>query len=247
MPVNPLYINTERTGDVWIEDFDRGVVETLGAQIVGDDYFLMLDNVVKGYFAADYRIPELRNTEMPGVMVIFASPDDRVQAFSLPCIVIRRDSIDPAEDRWPSKNLKYQAPAPGATQVTVNYHGTEITGWTSYEEQEGAWPYDLTYMISVMAAGRKCTRDAQRMLRVLLRVWPPKAGAGLFVKDTIGDTRSYEAFSEGPIDLKEALDIVDRQAGFSTSLRVNAELDLNDPYFTKSVLDFDVNTHGLGQ
>jgi hypothetical protein len=245
MPVNSNYINTERTGDVWVEDFDRGVIETLGGRIIGDDYFVHIPDVKKGFFSHDYRVTSLRETEMPDIMVIFAAPDDRVQAYSLPCIVVRRDALDPAEDRWPSKNIKYQAPAPGASQSTIDYHGTSVTGWSSYEEQEGAWPYDFTYMISVLAGGRRCTTDAQRMLKHVLRVWQPKANNGVFVTDSIGGTRSYEAFSDGPIDLKEALDIVDRQAGFSINLRINGEIDLNDPYFTTSVTSLELNSDVL--
>lgn len=245
MPVNPVYINTARTGDVWIEDFDRGMLETIGGIIMGNDYFVPVEGVNYGYFPDDYRETDLRNEPMPGVIVIFATPDDRVQAFTLPCVVVRRESVDPAEQRWPSHNLKYQAPAPGAAPVTVQYGGRTIQGWSSYEEQVGAWPYDITYMISVLAQGRNCTREAQRMLRHIMRIFPPKAGNGVFVKDTLGAERSYETFSEGPVDLKEALDIVDRQAGFSMNIRVQAELDLNDPYFTTSVTDFNVNTHDI--
>lgn len=248
-PVNPVYINTERTGDVWVEDFDRGVVETMGAQITGDDYFVAIAGVENGYFPHDYRVIELRNTQMPGIQVIFAAPDDVVQAFTIPCVVVRRDSIDPADDRWPSRNLKYEAPAPGATQVSV-YWPTHpnadadgyVTGWSKYERQEGAWPYDFSYMISVLAAGRNCTTVAQRMIKHIMRIWPPKDNLGVFVKDSLGDLRSYEAFSEGPIDLKEALDVNDRQAGFSMTLRIDGELDLSDPYFTKPVQSMTLNT-----
>lgn len=245
MPVNPVYINTSRTGDVWVEDFDRGLVETIGAQVNDSDYFLQLEGVNYGYYPADYREVTLREKPMPGILVTFAAPDDRVTAFTLPVIVIRRETVDPAENRWPSHNLKYQAPAPGAVQVTVQYGARTITGWSSYEEQVGAWPYDISYTISTLAQGRNCSREAQRMLKQVMRVFPPKAGCGVYVKDSLGTQRTYEAFSEGPDNLTEALDIVDRQAGFSISVRVQAELDLNDPYFTKSVTEFKANTHRI--
>jgi len=247
MPVLSEFVTTDRIiGDRFLEDYDMGMALTLGAQVMGDDMFINVPGVAPAFFAGDYRHKNLRGERMPGIHVIFATPDDRITAFSLPCMVIRRESVDAADARWPSgSSLKYQAPAPGATPVTVTYAGRTIVGWSAYQEQRSAWPYDITYMVSVISAGRRARAEANLMLRHILRRFPPKGGPGVWVKDSLGEAASYETFSESPVSLDEALDIGDRQMGFSVNIKVQALLDLLDPYTTKPVTDIAMSSELL--
>lgn len=52
----------------------------------------------------------------------------------------------------------------------------------------------------------------------------------LYLKDSIGDVRSYDAFNESPNPQDSKTDVANRSINFNISLRVEAEIDLNDPY-----------------
>lgn len=235
MPVDPNYINTTPTGDVWIRDFDKGIVETMGATVVGSRYYIDVQGIVPPPFPNDWEEATQREQVMPGVPVKFASPDDRVIDFVLPCIVVRRESWEVSLERWPSIHLKYQAPADGAqaTQVIRGYNpdGTQntIDGYDKYEVQYSGFPYDITYLISVLAHGENAESDAQKMLKKVMKAYKPR-GSVVYVTDSLGAQRQYDAWAEGPSDLKEVLDIVDRQGGYSLSIKVLGEVDLEDPF-----------------
>jgi len=246
--VNPTYVSTQRTGDVWLEDFDVGVIETMGGFIADGDYFMQISGVPPTPWPTDRESRSVtfarRGDTMPGVMVTFVAPDSRITPFVYPCIVVRRESIEPANSRWPSRHLKYRTPAEGANPVTHTWNDQNgvthtINGYDAYEEQQGNFPFDITYMISVLATAKKAETYAQRMLKHVMRVYPPRDGRGVYVKDSIGDTRTYEVFAEGPASLREAMDMVDHQAGYSVNIRVEGELDLKDPYVVKAATSLD--------
>jgi len=252
--INPTYVSNKRTGDVWLEDFDVGVVETMGAFVSDGDYFLQIDGVPNTPWPTDRESRSatfsVRGDRMPGVMITFVAPDDRITPFVYPCIVVRRESIEPAMNRWPSRHLKYRAPAEGANPVTHSWYDQNgqlhtVNGYDSYEEQLGNFPFDITYMISVLASAKKAETYAQRMLKHVMRVYPPRDASGVRVKDSIGDIRAYEVSAEGPSSLREALDMVDHQAGYSVNIKVEGELDLKDPYVTKVATSLDF-IYGLG-
>ena len=250
MPVLPIYINTARTGDVWLEDFDVGLVETMGGVIVGQDYYISIPGVQPTPWPTDRESRSVtfaqRGEYMPGVMVTFASPDDRVIPFVYPVIVVRRESIEPAPSRWASRHLKYRAPSDDAVAAQVQHYNpdgsqTTLNGYDKYEEQLGGHPYDITYMISVLADGENAESIAQKMLKHVMRVYPPRDGRGVRVKDSIGDTRLYEITAEGPTTLRESLDLVDHQAAYMMMVKIEGELDLNDPYVSTSTRSMDFN------
>jgi hypothetical protein len=229
----PPGIGGSVTGDVVIRDFDRGVIETMGGTIVNDDYFILVEGVVPPPYPLDYRDQALCGKQMPGIPIIWASPDDRFESWVLPCLVVRRESIDPASERWPSFYQKYRAPATDATALQVTRGTQTFNGYDKYEQQQGHFPYDITYVINVLSAGEKPESDVQRMLLHVLRFYPPKDSL-VEVRDSLGDERTYEVFSEGPVNLAEALDIVDKQAGYSVNIKVKGELDLRDPVVKES-------------
>jgi len=238
MTVNGTYVRTVPTGDVWLYDFDKGVYDTLGGFVSNGKYYLHVDTVPPPPFPvgreAEHGDIGERGDLMPGVPMGFAASDERFLPFVYPMVVIRRESVTEAPQRWPSRGIQYRAPAPGAEPVTVNYSPTiTLEGWSEYEQKPVAHPYDISYMISVLSTGEKAEQHAQAMLKHVMRTFQPRDSCGLRVRDSIGDTRLYEVFAEGPVSLREAMDLVEQQSGYSYTITVQAELDLRDPYFTK--------------
>jgi len=223
----PVHVNSaadgsERTGIVGLVAFDRGVVETLGSIVndIGDTYI----------------IPEIPNVSPPpeyqGVPVYFAFPDETIDHKILPSFVIRRDSISWAMARWHLGNTQYRVPAPNAHQSTV-YHpitGQPLkTGFDKYEEKDQAIPTDLLYTIQIRARYRNNLGvEGMQMLDYALRKYQPYTT--VYIRDSLGDTRGYDAFNESPNAVDAMTDVANRTTSFNISLRVEAELDLNDPY-----------------
>jgi hypothetical protein len=226
-PPLPLHVNSAddgsaRTGTIGLVEFDRGVFETLGGvpNTAGDTY--ILTNVPNVSPPPDFE----------GVPIYFAFPEETIDQKILPSFVIRRDSISWAMSRWHLGVTEYRVPAPGAHQSTV-YHpitGNPIkTGWDHYEEKSQAVPADLLYTIQIRARYRNNLRvEAMQMLQYALRKYQPYTT--LFVKDSLGDLRSYDAFNESPNPVDTKTDVANRTTTFNISLRVEAEIDLNDPY-----------------
>ncbi len=68
----------------------------------------------------------------------------------------------------------------------------------------------------------------------VLRIYQPYSR--VLVTDSVGDCRDYAAFMESISHLDEVPEVTDRVLGFAVTLRVEAELDLNDPRVHKAVL-----------
>ncbi|TRO54906.1 hypothetical protein E2P64_08170 [Candidatus Bathyarchaeota archaeon] len=224
-------VGSERKGDVYIWEFDKGIFDQMGAFLIGDYVYLPLSafpGVNPPLFSEDHGIESEVGTSMPGIPVIFKDPDDSVQRYALPCVRLSREDPSPALERWASKHLKYRCPAPGAKLIQVKYNESiTLEGYDKYEEQEGAWPYDIPYTITVEAAGINARTDAQVMLRYMHKKFPPYAE--IPVVDSLGQTRKYTVFVEGPSELSQVADIRDRSIIYALSLRVSAEFDLADP------------------
>ncbi len=225
------------TGTVGLRDFDEGVVITMGAELAISskgqpvNYFLQVPGV-KGRIARD-------GTPIPGVPIVFAFPEDVFEKYDFPLIVVRRDDIAPAMSRWHPGTLQYRAPARNAHQVVTssnpgNPDADDLTGFDSVEELQQAVPYDITYTISIFARNRGSgTNQANGILNAILRRYQPYSC--VFVKDSLGDGRTYEAFQESISHLDEVPEVVDRVIGFAVTLRVEAELDLSDPEIKRTV------------
>lgn len=246
-----------RTGTVTLRDFDKGVIETMGAFLAYDEdgkernYFLQLDagdvGSAKGRIGRKGQlIPPITpgQTALPGVPVVFSHPEDVFAKYDLPLIAIRRDDIDPATSRWHPGLKQYRAPAESALPTVV---GAE-SYWNLVEEKEQAVPYDLTYTISILARSRgkggiSQTNQANAILHQVLKVYQPYCLVKVF--DSIGDGRTYEAFQESISHLDEVPEVADRVIGFAVTLRVEAELDLNDPEVRHTVLSRTVGFEGI--
>ena len=211
-----------RTGDVLLEDFDRGVVVTLGGVVNEEETHYVIKDVPGVSPPPDFE----------GIPIYFAFPDEVLQDLILPCWVVRRDSITPAMSRWHQGMLPYRIPAPGAVASDVLHPITgEVTasGFSKYEQKTQATPFDLLYNIQIRARSRNNLRvPAMKMLTFTLRQYQPYTQ--VLVMDSEKKRRSYDAFMERPSAQDTQSNVADREIRFNVTLRVEAELDLNDPF-----------------
>lgn len=233
-------------GYVGLRNFDEGVVETMGATVDEErqNYFIMADKLA----------PMAPPPGLPGIPVTFSHPEDIFERYRLPVIVVRRDDIAPALQRWHPGAEQWHAPAEGARPVSVEVGDpkfpTTLSGFDRYETQQQAAPFDITYSITIMArhrgfgpADRKGHRNpsgdgspktqVNQALDYVLRHYQPYTT--VWVKDSLGDNRGYSAFMEAISHLDEVPEVTDRVLGFALTLRVEAELDLNEPIVRKAV------------
>jgi len=226
----------QRTGDVWLTDFDRGVITTLGACVntIGDMYVV----AVPGVSAP----PPTGETEFEGVPVYFAFPDEVIDPKILPSFVVRRDDITPAMSRWHPGNQQYLVPGTSANPVDVNNPRTGdlmASGFDKYEDKSQAVPFDLMYTIQIRARYRNNLKvEAMQMLRYALKRYPPYSI--VYVKDSLDEVRSYTAFMESPSALDTKPDVAGRETNFNVTLRVEAELDLKDPQISNAVTSLPI-------
>jgi hypothetical protein len=220
----------QRTGTVGLRDFDKGVVETLGAVVKLDEnnqpnYWLM---ALRGVPLTD--LAEVVNTPpgMPGIPVTFAFPEDIYEHWRKPGIIVSRDDASPAMQRYHPGAMQYNAPAKNARPVVVSGYGT---GFSSMETLSQAVPFDLSYTINIITAGSR--NNANLILDHVLRIFPPYAA--IYVTDSVGDQRTYSAWMDGVAMLDELADVSERTIGFAVTLRVEAEFDLTDPEIRSTV------------
>ena len=233
VPGKVLSVSNSRTGDVWITDFDRGVITTLGGEIRSKGDIYVIKNV------SGISPPPDPTTGGPyeGVPVYFSFPDERIDTKILPSFVVRRDEITPAMSRWQLGNYQYRLPAVGSNTVTVRNPRTNAviaSGPDETEEKSQASPFDLLYTIQIRARYRNNLKvEAMKMLQYVMRRYQPYTT--VYVKDSLDELRSYTAFMESPSALDTKPDVAGREIGFNVSLRVEAELDLNDPILLKTL------------
>jgi hypothetical protein len=234
-----------RTGFVNLRSFDEGVVETLGATIDEElqNYFLHLPIVETVGFdppesSPFYRGPVDPRPGLPGIPVTFSYPEDVFEKYSIPVVLVRREGIDPAMQRWHPGALQYRTPGRGA--LPTGYRPTPASevkyGFDRAEQVDQAAPFDLSYTINVVARNRGAPgirNQANRILDHVLRIYQPYCEVRL--RDSIGDARTYEAFMDGVSPLDEVADVTDRVIGFAVSLRIEGELDLTDPVVRATV------------
>lgn len=230
------FVDNEILGDVFIREFDQGIANKIGSVAIGGRSFVPSDKIPGvdvPLWDENHGEDDVIGTPMPGFPVIFQNPEDSVQRYNLPCFRISREDPSPALERWMSLHKKYRAPAPGANPVTVNVGGKDVQGYDQYQEQEGAWPYDIPYTITCEAAGIAARTHAQLLLKHAMKAFPPYAT--ITVIDSDGESRIYNAFVEGPSDLSNVSEIGDRSIIYALSIRVSGEYDLADATSVKSV------------
>lgn len=224
----------QRTGIVALRDFDRGVVETLRAKVINDpsgqpNYWL---TEMSGVPVAEIAMP-LVPPGSPGIPVTFAYPEDIYEHWRKPGIVVSRDDIAPAMNRYHPGAMQYNAPAKNAKPVSYLAPNATVplTGYSSMEMLSQAVPFDLTYTINIITIGAR--NLANLMLDHVLRIFPPYTA--IYVLDSVGDQRTYSAWMDGVSMLDELADVTERTIGFAVVLRVEAEFDLSDPEIRSTV------------
>lgn len=244
MPIDRQLIADHTTGDIFVREFDIAMFDALNAFVQNDRVFVQKINGVKvPLFDEDHTIKEEVGKSMPGIPVIFVNPDDAIQHYNMPCFRITREDVSPALERWMSLHLKSRKPAPGATPVTVNYGGRTLTGWSKYEEQDGSWPFDISYTITCESSGLAARTECLLMLRYLMKKMPPYGV--VTARDSLGKDRKYNIFVEGPSELGMVTDIRDRGMIMALSVRIEAELDLSDPRVIAAVTSPTVRTNRM--
>ena len=195
------------------------------------EYFIPIPDVTPELWQSEkdsFRQDVTPRVGLPGVPVTFFYPEDVTKKMYYPMVLIRRDDISPAMNRWHPGALQFRGAAPGASRFSYQAYptSTPITGWDKVEERQQAIPIDLTYTIQIVARNRGSfgvKHQANRIFDHILRKYPPYCR--VLVTDSVGDLRSYEAFTESINQVDEAAEVTDRMIGYAFTLRVEAELD----------------------
>jgi hypothetical protein len=256
---------TSPTGIVGLRNFDEGVVETLGGEVHDVDTGEGLHS--NYYLPPSTVLPVEPAPGLPGIPITFSHPEDVYARYRQPVIVVRRDDISPAMNRWHPGHKSWRAPAQGAKPVTATFDpGTRaersVNGFDSYETKDTGVPFDFTYTISILArhrgkgplprkgvpTGFKGAEGSPRnqvnlLLNHVLRRTAPYCQ--VFVWDSLGDRRKYSGFMEAISHLDEVPEVTERVLGFAVTLRVEAELDLSDPVEHAAVRALTLRTRVL--
>lgn len=211
-------------GTVTLRSFDQGIVEALGAQVNGDRYYVNIEGV---------NPPD----GDPGIPVHFFFPEDLYANFRYPAFVVSRDDMSISFNRIHPFQAQYRAPAKTALEtVAAGPGGTQVVGFDAMSSRLDAAPYDITYTINIynnLRGGFGGRAAGNKMLDHVLRRFPPYGA--IFVKDSLGVVRSYEAFNEGIANLDDIAGISERTILFAVTVRVEAEYDLADETTSRTV------------
>lgn len=227
---------SQRTGEVFIRNFDQGVVETLGGtvQIVPVNTSL---GKREGYWV------DIPGVEPMTVPIIFGNPEQIYERKIYPSFCVVREPPEPALMRWHSLGqLEYVAGVSGTeysmTKPTNSGRGHDtISGYEQLETKPQAWPFDIVYDISCYA---RYEHEAIPMLKRILRVFQPYSK--IRVIDSLGQERWYTVFMESGVqDIGEIVDVSDRLKAYTVTIRVEGELDLNDPTISDTVTSIKNN------
>lgn len=206
-----------RTGQIFLEDFDVGLAQTIGAELIN----IELDGEETQVFAL--QVDEVSGPdEYQGLVpVIMSDPDDSYGEQFLPQVVIQRGTITPAMSRWFPGGHEYLIPAANADTVEAS---DGRSGPNRMERKPWSWPFDISYDLHIRARYRvQADRIFKRVGRV---IW---AYGQIFLTDSEGEDRGYYAFVESNDALQELNDIADRMLGYTISMRVEGELDFVEP------------------
>lgn len=227
------YLGNARNGTVTLRSFDEGVIRKMGAVVVR--------TARTAGFGANYFIQNVPNlsqpTDHPGVPVVFSIPDDVFEEYRLPVVVVQRQDIRPAMQRWHPGAWQYRVPALGASQFT--FMGRTEATRTVLQFQ--AVPFDFTYVIRIIARNRggaeqsSPRNQANALFMHLIRIYQPYCA--VYVEDSVGDIRSYHATAEYGVE-DEVLDVTARTIGFTIDLNIEGELDLNQEVEFPSVQQY---------
>jgi hypothetical protein len=220
-------------GTVWVDDFDRGVVVSLGGGIetyaIGGDtrqaYAVTVPGLTTDYADIGNKVP-----------IMFTTPEAEYQPFTIPCFVVKRNDLSPAFDRQAWYGIVQKEPAADAVLTTITKYienGIPVTqsGYSEYVSRWRAMPFDIGYDVEVMGRGHI---DGLKMLNHAMKMFAPP-WFNISVVDSAGDTRLYDAGEVSVSNSSELADIADRTIGWTISFTLRAELDLNVDFSTRAV------------
>lgn len=217
----------KKVGFVWVTDFDLGMVTTIGSDL--GLYFDKTDPEVPCYAL---NIPGL---DVNPVRIFMGEPDVVFVHKKFPAIVITRNSFDEDLSRWMGVVQTDYIAGVSGTEMVID----GVSGFGSYETKPSATPYNLSYTITCYSY---LERQVQLILSKVLKQFSP--GCKIFVKDSIGLNRSYDAWVEGGvIPQHEIVDASRRVKGYSFDVTVQGELDLGDLSIFGSVSGIELNLH----
>jgi hypothetical protein len=220
------------SGTVFLEDFDRGIVESLGAELMT----IQVEGGERQQYVCSVTgvegPPEFKGA-VPVFFIVGSSP---FTPKWLPCVIIRRTDIELAfQNGGQSWGIQYKQPAPGAQIVVVTMpDATTISGPTHKEILERSLPHNIRFDVQAKCRGSAAMRDANRLLKFVMRSYPPP-GSKVTVKDSLGDSRGYDVIHESYASNNEVLDLTARDVGWTLTLVIHGELDITEPYSERTV------------
>ena len=214
----------QQTGDVFLRNFDEGIFLTLGAE-ADPSAFVWVNN---------QKVPDPCYKFIVGdqaVPIYFSQPEPVFRKKVFPFITVNRDDVSPVMHRWHGpEQLEHRV---GVSGVSL---ANGVSGFLAYENKPQAYPYDITYTISVWD---RYESTLHPILAAVLRALPPIGK--IFVKDSLNLLRTYEYYSEGNIaNLQEVIDAATRARGYAITIRVEAEIDLAERVTTNTVTGYDI-------
>jgi len=221
----PIWNNP--TGEVFLRNFDQGVVDSLGAlpdaSVPEDPCFALY---IPGVSDPTNRVTVYMN-----------APESIFKFKRFPLISITRQDPTLALQRWMGVGQLESRFGVSGTGIVIG----GVSGFTQYMSKPQATPYDFTYDILCMD---RYETTVQPILRQVLKTFP-QIGK-LFVKDSLGLQRTYEARSEGSlVPVKENVDPVNRIVSYTVTVRVDGEMDLTSAVTRTAVTGFDLTTRPL--
>jgi len=221
----PLKDFDKDQGKVFIENFDLGIVETLGG-VLNDDPNADV-TLSRFVLVLDKELPEAGNK----VPVIMGIPEQAVTEYKLPVIFVRRDGLEFDAMRYSQGLIAFINPAPQEQLITVNGK----TGYKRYRMRQRAEAYNFFYTIEIYA---RYKQEANIILQKLLsRVLPYQE---CLVRDTKEDIRPYTMITEGYAVIDDLVDTTFKVHGYSLSIRIIGELNLQaDEVDVPSLIQLD--------
>jgi len=222
-----------RTGTVFLEDFDIGLAETIGAEKVT----IELDGEDAEVYAL--RVPGVTGPEQyHGLIPVFMSePEDSFAENVIPQIILSRGSVQPAPARGFGGGHEYMVPAHGSREVASS---GGLRGPSAVEVKPWARPFDISYDVHLKARLRG---QADRMLRAVGKHLPNFGEVSLV--DSEGDRRGYLAVVDSYESLSEINDVADRLLGHTIPVRIEGELDFDDPFIAPTTPGLTIRTGPL--
>jgi len=210
--------NTERVLDIFLDDFDKAVIEHLSDAIsdktaTGKSTKHFIANVDGVDVASDVNYGD------DGVRLIWMDPEQPLEKFLIPVFIVSREYERFDSSRFHPDSLSYEVPAKGSKLVTVDMKQSP----DRVEFKRSPEPYNLGYMIKAVGRTRRQMVDLNRHMMKRFR---PREVLRVGVED---DTdRKYQTYQEGLADISTLTGITERFFGKALTFYVQAELDLHE-------------------